>query len=195
VSTTKDKIIAATVSFLKENANYENMTLSKIAARANIGKSTVYEHFDSKETLAEETCLYLLNHYEKVMFENFIFTSFDQAFYHQIKKIIEVMSDARTIGDAIFNYHPDTLAVMNNQTMKYKIKTLQNKMNDRFKNILMLAYNEGLIEIKETRPYREHVISALVSGLIYQFIHQEIDIEENDLIELIKTEMFCLIQH
>jgi len=53
--TTKEKIIEATVDFFKEQAHYEQITLTKVAKRAEIGKSTVYEHFASKEDLIEET--------------------------------------------------------------------------------------------------------------------------------------------
>jgi AcrR family transcriptional regulator len=194
VSTTKDKIIDATVSFLKENTNYENMTLSKIAARANVGKSTVYEYFDNKEMLAEETCIFLINHYEKVLLDNMESNSFDQAFSYQIKKIIEVMTDARTIGDAIFNYHPDALTVMNKEVIKKHIKLLQTKMNERFQEIFILAYQEGLLQMKEARPHLAQVMAALISGLIYQYIHQEIDISEDECIALIKREMFVLMK-
>jgi AcrR family transcriptional regulator len=194
VSTTKDKIIDATVSFLKENANYETMTLSKIAARANVGKSTVYEYFENKEKLAEETCIHLINHYEKVLLKEIKFHSFDQAFSHQIKQIIEVMTDARTIGDAIFNYHPDALTVMNKEVIKQNIKLLQAKMNKRFLEIFVLAYQESLLKVKKARPHLEHVMSALISGLIYQYIHQEIEVSEDELIDLIKREIFVLLR-
>jgi AcrR family transcriptional regulator len=57
---TKNKILNAVVSHIKDGDNPKQITISMIAAEAEIGKSTVYEHFSSKEDMVSETYFYLL---------------------------------------------------------------------------------------------------------------------------------------
>ena len=52
LKSTKDKILDCTIEMLKAG-NVDTISMSKIALNANIGKSTIYEHFSSKEDIAE----------------------------------------------------------------------------------------------------------------------------------------------
>ena len=50
---TKDKILDCTIEMLKAG-DMDTLSMSKIAAKAEIGKSTIYEYFPSKEELVKD---------------------------------------------------------------------------------------------------------------------------------------------
>ncbi|PKK88116.1 MAG: hypothetical protein CVV62_02225, partial [Tenericutes bacterium HGW-Tenericutes-7] len=103
--TTKDKILSVMIDHIKKETDIKNMSLSQIAIEAEIGKSTVYEHFTSKEDLILETYMFLLKHYEKILTSDIEKMDFKGAFIEQMSKITFVMKDAKMIMNAIMNNH------------------------------------------------------------------------------------------
>ncbi|TVP84763.1 MAG: TetR/AcrR family transcriptional regulator [Acholeplasmataceae bacterium] len=193
MQTTKLKILDAAVAFLKEQASYEQITLSKIAYAADIGKSTVYEHFASKEALIEETFMHLLRQYEETVFQPLGTNVFKEAFNIQIRRLLTIMKDAKNITNAIFNHPQEAMPAVNSMCMQTSMKAFQERVNERFKDIFLLGINEGIVHIKDERPYRRHVLAAIVSGLLYQYVNQEMDITENALVDLIETQCLLII--
>lgn len=57
---TKEKIIKA-VSSVYIEGGIQSVTMRKVAEKVGIGKSTVYEHFESKEDMIVQTFLYVAN--------------------------------------------------------------------------------------------------------------------------------------
>lgn len=55
----KDKVIEAGIKLFSEKG-YHNTTVSEIAKKANVGKGTVYWHFDSKKDLFESIIMFSL---------------------------------------------------------------------------------------------------------------------------------------
>jgi len=193
MQSTRNKILLATVGFIKDDSNYEQLTLSKIALAANIGKSTVYDYFKSKEELFEETSLFLLSYYDEIVFQDLTNNNFSQSFHEQVKRLIFVVRDARIITDAVFNHHSENITTINSKKIETRIDEFQEKLNLRFQEIFMLAVNENIIYNQNKEKYKKHVILAIISGLLYQHVNNKIDIEENELISLIEKNCIIII--
>ena len=190
---TKDKILSAVISHIKEGDNLEQITISKIAAEAEIGKSTVYEHFSSKEDLVSETYLYLLNHYETILLSDIENMDFKRAFIEQIEKILFVMKDAKIIMNAIMNIDQASMIHQGKQ-MEAHAAVIRDKMKERFTSIFKLGIIEGIIEPKIPKPFTAHVVQALISGLLFQYINEAIDIRETELFELIYEQSLEIVK-
>ncbi len=61
ITKTKRAIYQAFVQLLNENG-YEAMTVQDIIDRADVGRSTFYAHYESKEMLLDELCQELFHH-------------------------------------------------------------------------------------------------------------------------------------
>lgn len=68
--TTKDKILRAVMTIFLKDGN-EGLTMRRIAEEAGIGKSTVYEYFDSKEIMVAEAFLFAANGFLDKIHEGF----------------------------------------------------------------------------------------------------------------------------
>lgn len=190
METTKEKILSVTINLLKDSTNYGEITLNKVALSANIGKSTIYDYFKSKEELLEETILYLLKKYDQILFNDFKNCEFNCMFYDQLKRVINVCNDARIIAETLFNDHKNLMPIDSTQIDK-NIEIFKNKFIDRLTNIFQCAINEKIIINIHYHKYKKFVVISIISGLIFQYINGQLEISEDELIELIKKE--CLI--
>lgn len=194
MQSTKDKILSAVLSHIKEGNNLEHMTISKIANEAEIGKSTVYEHFSSKEEMISETYQYLLDHYDSILTADHQKMNFKDAFIEQIRRVLMVMKDARQIMSAIMNFDQETF-VSYGKHLEQSAETIRLKIQERFKSIIYLGVIEGIITPKNPpNPHIGSVIQAIVSGLLFQYVNGAIKIDENDLYELIYHQVLLAIK-
>jgi AcrR family transcriptional regulator len=193
MQTTKDKILNIVISHIKSGSNLKSVSLAQIASEAEIGKSTVYEYFKSKEELISETYLYLLKHYESILTSDIEQMDFKGAFIEQIKKILIVMKDARTIMDAIMNHQQGSFVGFG-KNIETCIHRIQKQMEERFESIIKLGLIEGVIEYRDPKPYIKNVIQAVISGLLYQYVNLEMHIKEDELFELVYDQVLVLIR-
>jgi AcrR family transcriptional regulator len=191
--TTKERILSAVVDYIKDDTNLESITLSKIAEKAQIGKSTVYEHFSSKEELIVDTYQYLLEYYRSILTKDLSGLSFKAQFIEQVRNILTVMMDAKTIIDGIMN-NKDTLVNIG-KTVEEKVTCIQQEMEQRFLTIFTKGVEEGIIPLQQPKPFQANVIQAIISGLLYQYANHMITIEKDELYELIYTNVLLVIKH
>ena len=190
---TKDKILSAVVAHIKNGDNPKQISISTIAAEAKIGKSTVYEHFSSKEDMVSETYFYLLKHYEDILMSDIHEMDFKSAFIEQIKKILFVMKDAKILMNAIMNFDQESF-IEQGKKIESCAMDIRGKMQERFESIIRVGVIEGIITPKIPKPYLGNVVQAVISGLLFQYVNEAMDINEDDLYELIYDHVLVLIK-
>lgn len=188
MSQTKDKIIQVLVEHIKQGNNLNELSLSKVAQEAEIGKSTVYEHFKNKEEMISSTYAYLLNKYHAILLEDIPMTTFKASFIAQIKRILCVMSDAKSVMDAIMNTQLDGMPSLSLEHQKL-MENIQEQMSIRFTDIMALGIQSKEIVVQTANPYAKHVIQALISGILLQYVKGEIDIDDDGVCELVYAQV------
>lgn len=150
---TRAAIIDAFVTLLKKN-NYEKISVKEIIDEANIGRSTFYSHFETKDDLARQICYDLFEH----IFSHVIppcsthnFSDVPQSAETRITHILYHLRDKRQYYTGIIEYDDGVLFL-------------------RFFREYMLKK----ITIKTTGPYREFLQRVpedfMVSSLTSSFI-------------------------
>lgn len=192
MSQTKDKIIQVLVEHIKQGKNLNEISLSKVAQEAEIGKSTVYEHFKNKEEMISSTYAYLLHKYQQILLEPIVMASFKEAFIAQIKRILCVMSDAKSIMDAIMNTQLDGIPSLNLEHQKL-MENIQEQMNLRFTDIMTLGIQSNEIQVQNITPFTKNIIQALISGLLLQYVKGEMDLNDDGICELVFNQVLKAI--
>lgn len=192
MSQTKDKIIQVLVEHIKQGTNLNEISLSKVAQEAEIGKSTVYEHFKNKEEMISSTYAYLLHKYQQILLEPIVMASFKQAFIAQIKRILCVMSDAKSIMDAIMNTQLDGIPSLSLEHQKL-MENIQEQMNLRFTDIMTLGIKSNEIQVQNITPFTKNIIQALISGLLLQYVKGEMDLNDDGICELVFNQVLKAI--
>ena len=86
---TKNKILDCTIEMLKAG-DIDTISMSKIASSANIGKSTIYEYFSSKEELVKEALKRVID----IALEDFLSVKMGktlyESYYNHMKKGLEI---------------------------------------------------------------------------------------------------------
>ncbi|MFH0767794.1 MAG: TetR/AcrR family transcriptional regulator [Bacillota bacterium] len=193
MQSTKDKILSAVVAHIKDGDNLEQITISKIATEAEIGKSTVYEHFSSKEDLILETYQYLLSNYEAILTADSQLMDFKSAFLEQIERILYVMKDAKMIMNAIMNFEQETF-LNYGKKLEGCANEIRDHLKKRFESIIQLGVLEGIIVPQIPKPYTSQVVQAIISGLLFQYVNEAMEIEETVLFELIYEQTLNVIK-
>jgi len=184
---TKDKILDAVISYIQEHPTLNQLSVSKIAQRAGLGKSTVYDYFDTKDALLEEAYLYLLKKYHKLLVRDVPMTTYEEALKAILKNILAVIKDAKLIMDTIFNIDKAREMFKSNQC-SVKINGIQESIRQMFEEISRLGVKEGVLTI-QANPYIPNIIQSLISGLMFQYVNGKMDITEDELIQLIYDEI------
>ena len=192
MSQTKDKIIQVLVEHIKQGKNLNEISLSKVAQEAEIGKSTVYEHFKNKEEMISSTYAYLLHKYQQILLEPIVMASFKEAFIAQIKRILCVMSDAKSIMDAIMNTQLDGIPSLNLEHQKL-MENIQEQMNLRFTDIMTLGIQSNEIQVQNITPFTKNIIQVLISGLLLQYVKGEMDLNDDGICELVYQQVLKAI--
>ena len=190
--TAKEKLLNTLVTYIKNGVDLQSIALSKIAQDAEIGKSTVYEYFESKEQMIVETYRFLLKHYESILLQDIQAMDFKGALFEELSHTLIVLKDARSLMEAIMKvpYHEIRL----DQALKDEINAIQKAMEQRFANIMYLGAVEGVFPYRETRKETPYVIRALITGLMFQYINGEMEYTEDELLELIYQEIVRVIK-
>lgn len=193
MQTAKEKLLQTLVSYIKNGEDIQTIALSKIAHDAEIGKSTVYEYFESKEQMIIETYRFLLEHYKTILLSDLEKMDFKGALFEELRRTLIVLKDARLLMEAILKvpHHPE---VRIDIALKDEIQDIQQEMEKRFSNIMYLGAVEGVYPYREPRKETPHVIRALITGLMFQYVNDEMDFTEEELLSLIYQEIVKAIK-
>lgn len=125
----KDKRIIlyeAALSLIEEKHDMSNIKVADIAAKADIGKGTVYEYFKSKEQLMAESIIYFVKKdmisLEKTINNN---ENFKEIFMSTLRNVSNTMTTSRTF----FQY------IMFNECNFSLTKAIQGVMEEHFENM------------------------------------------------------------
>lgn len=182
---TREKIIEVLADLIRHDENISDISISKIAELADIGKSTVYEHFDSKESLIKETYRYLSSYYRQRILAPLQGTTFKSAYKELTQRIIRSAIEANDLMMSILN-GGHNIRMVRKEKVEDIIEDIQKDLQKVYLNVIRMGLDEGIIhqnpaEIKE----KGHVVRALTIGLTMQCINGKIDLSEDDTLAYI----------
>jgi|GEM_PF-2564071 len=180
---TKIKIIEAVIDIIRNDYNNEELTLSKIAKRIDIAKSTIYEHFESKQDLVCEASIHLISNYEK----RFVAIDIDSlSFKRSFSLFLEQMIDMLAEANALFQFMISDLSFESkpkfHERTLLKAQQTEELVGELLRNVLKKGVEEG--KINSSLEYDSLMIyGGFLLGNVIQFINGKFKTTKEELIE------------
>lgn len=168
----KNQVLKATFNLLNTDASIENVTVDEIARHANVGKTTIFKYFGSKENLIHEVFKYFLTQMgetaREIMAENKPFEetiiAMSQNKIHYLEKINKQFY--LDLMDYFTKKDDDGISLM----MQQYVKESYSLMLDLFHR----GRKEGKVDLKYSDEFLLIYFQALVEGISSPHIYPKI---------------------
>lgn len=159
-------IIEKCKDLLKNVQSTKDITLLKVAQECNIGKSTIYEYFSTKEELLQETLIYIFNELiDKISTLDFTDLNYQQSFIKLIKFFFVCHQETfnifiQVIMDKGFEWNIDQAFIENHQHI------LREAYIKKVQEVILKGRAENLLIIKDYDEYDKMFIEGTLVGNI-----------------------------
>ncbi|WP_435921935.1 TetR/AcrR family transcriptional regulator [Paenibacillus sp. DYY-L-2] len=168
----KNQVLEATFNLMNTEAGIENVTMDEIAKHANVGKTTIFKYFGSKENLILEVFKYFLTQMgekaRKIMAENKPFEetliAMSQIKIHYLEKINK-------------QFYFDLMDYFTKKDENGLSLMMQEHVNESYSLMLDLFHRgrkEGKVDLKYSDEFLLIYFQALVEGISSPHIYQRI---------------------
>ena len=168
----KSEIIEALITKLRENGLSANFTISELARTVDIGKSTIYEYFSTKEEIltAAITTIFTDSINSILDRDVVIVGDFKPVLKEELEFIFNVALNNKFIVSIVSpefrNSVPSEMQDIFKETMKNVVKHYE----ERFKNIFEQGIKEDIIK-EENIEVNGMLIASLVTGSIMRYFN------------------------
>lgn len=181
---TKETIYDEVLMMLNARVDYKSITLAEVARRCEIGKSTIYEYFSSKDEMIFNSMLYYLNRMIRFFSQGFKITTYRASLKTFIKAVMITMKAnfwmvmPWTFLDAYGVYFTEE----DEQTLSNLLYKSQELILTLFTSICKLGEQEGTL-FKLTEFNINFAYNGII-GELTENIDSEYDIESDEAKEL-----------
>ncbi|AIO18438.1 Nucleoid occlusion factor SlmA [Candidatus Izimaplasma bacterium HR1] len=174
----KDQILDALVEIFRTQGIGADFTISQLAAKVDIGKSTIYEYFDTKDQLLQEAVIRVVDKSIETIHNHELV---DSDFETQIKKELSNLFDIALNSRFLFNLiTPNFKRIMpdeHRKKMTEKIKSVNVFYQERFTSV----FSKGIVEGKlkpELVGENQMLLTSLVVGSIIRIANANMEIDK-----------------
>lgn len=170
----KDDILDALGDIIQSKGMNANFTISELAHKVDIGKSTIYEYFATKDELLSEAMVRVFqNAMEQIAARRLDPTkSFEESLKDELKFAIDLVTGSSYIFKLLTPDFRDTIpSNMKGQFAEYMRKTTK-QYEELFRNLVVKGMEEGVLTPGDL-PVQAALFSAIVSGGIQHVARAE----------------------
>ncbi|MFD0870960.1 TetR/AcrR family transcriptional regulator [Paenibacillus residui] len=183
----KNQVLEATFNLMNTDAGIENVTVDEIARHSNVGKTTIFKYFGSKENLFHEVFKYFLTQMgesaREIMAEN---KPFEETFIAMSQNKINYLEKINKqfyldLMDYFTKKDDDGLSLMMQQYVKESYSLMldlfhrgrkEGKVDLKYSDEFLLIYFQALLEgissphiYPRILPYTAHWTELLIKGV------------------------------
>ena len=180
----KDQIIEAVILKFQEEGFSTDLTITEIAKSVNIGKSTVYEYFKSKDDVIKEALLKMseVNTDRIINIENIESMKFEEAFKVQLIILFKIASESRMMFEVFSKDFQNQLPPAIQGELIEKMHEVKELIEQRFILIMIKGVTEGLI-LMDQDPLSINVISGLVVGSMLRYSDTDVNLDLHQFVD------------
>ncbi len=167
------------------------LTLADVADKLSMAKSTLYEYFDSKETMIANALYFLVEQHEKQLLDVPVETGkdFEATFLDHMRKLVELTERHRSLQD--LTHHPEVAALP--RTQKKRLEARLRKGMEAFEARLDTILDKGVAQgvlspvqnLQRQKTIHAYILGA-VMALTDPFNNWDVDAFLQDVCEGLK---------
>lgn len=164
--TKRERILDQVLALLAQADTEEPLTISNVAGAMDIGKSTLYEYFASKDEMIKEAMGLLLRKNRESLLDDKELEecSFEQAFKNHMRRSLDLARSNEIIRN--FAHHPEVTRLPD--SVKGTMRETIREHNTHLEKSLLRMFDKGEREGVLKGPLvteRFHTIEALILGV------------------------------
>ena len=174
----KDQIIEEVIKIFHKNGFSMDLTMTVLAKNVDIGKSTIYEYFKSKDEIIKSALLKMSeNSIDRILnIEDIETMKFEEAFKAQTIMLYLIADESRMIFEVFTNDFKSQLPQAIQEELMIKTHEFKNLIEQRFIMIMLKGITEGHISMN--RDILEiNIISGLIIGSMLRYSDTDIDLD------------------
>ena len=190
----KEMIYEEVLSMLNDRVDYKSITLSEVAKRCEMGKSTIYEYFTSKDEMVFNSIIYYLNKMIKFFSSNFSITTFRASLKTFLKAVIITMKGNFWMvmpWTFLDNYAP-FLSQDNADTITEMLYKCREVIVNLFTKICEKGEDEGTL-YKLDDVYLNFAFCGII-GALTEEVDKDFDLESEDARYLVDDLCACVVK-
>ncbi|MBN2604403.1 MAG: TetR/AcrR family transcriptional regulator [Bacilli bacterium] len=182
----KLEILEAVISKFEKEGFATDLTISDIANRVDIGKSTIYEYFKTKDDMCKEAIFLIIQRSIDgiILVEDIENMDFEQAFKAQLKNIYIASAKGRMTMQILSRNLNTKLPPEFETELKSKMEEVAKFLEKRFIEILFKGIKENKIKMN-TSIESEILFSSIVVGSLMRYSGKYYEIPVDDYVNII----------
>jgi AcrR family transcriptional regulator len=168
----KYQVLEATFHLMNTNDGIENLTMDEIAKNSNVGKTSIFKYFGSKENLIHEVYKYFINKIretaKEIMAEN---RPFEETLIAMSQNKINYLEK---INKQFYLYLMDFFTVKNDDGLSLIMQQYANESFGLMLDLFHRGRKEGKVDLKYSDEFLLIYFQALVEGISSPHIYQRI---------------------
>ncbi len=168
----KTEIVEALITKLREDGLSANFTISELAKAVDIGKSTIYEYFSTKEEILVEAIRIIFTDSITSILERDvnIVGEFKPVLYEELKFIFNIALSNKFIMTIVSPEFRNSVPNELQEIFKETMRNVARHYEERFKNIFEQGIKEGIIK-HENIEVNGMLIASLITGSIIRYFN------------------------
>lgn len=161
------QIIEAVIDIFKENGVSTEFTMSELASKLEIGKSTIYEYFKTKDEILSSAILYMIeNSIERLLLrsEN-AQGDFEESLKSELRYMFLLAKESHVLVSALAPRMKGSLSAECREEISNNINKIRDFYQEKFTSIFVKGYEEGVFS-RVGNEYDVAVISGMISGSV-----------------------------
>lgn len=174
----KQEVIDVVLDKIKDGGLNVDFTISELAKSVDIGKSTIYEYFNTKDEIVDEALNQILDDTVKELLSYHLVDNmtFEEAFKGLLDKMFNLGETHSYLMRFIQLEYQEKAPSIIKPKMLEKINSLRDHYEQLFTEIMLIGVNEGVLKINYNMK-KAFVIQSIVAGGIMRFLNCKVEVK------------------
>ena len=192
----KNEILETLIEIFKDQGISDDFTMSEIANKLDIGKSTIYEYFKTKDDLLTSAIVYLVEYATNTILKRTEKDDlpFEQSMKNELNYMFTLAKESHLLISGLTPRIKGTMSNEYKAIITSKVREVNDFYQQKFNEIFSKGVKEGLFQTN-TDIYDEAVIGSIIAGSVLRLSNQYINTIEDVNIEVYINRVYDVIMH